>query len=162
MVAPFAGGPSRSLGLSPNAWSLVPTPDSRQLAYTTVDNSAGRDKPWPAEIRMRSIDGREDRLLLRFADSQVAQQDVLSLSADGKFLLYRDPSLEIRILNTQTLEHWPLVTAPPAGVNFEWADARWSPDGSFVILEGFSSQTSWRAVDGLSYEAVAKLTGKGR
>jgi hypothetical protein len=49
---------------------------------------------------------------------------------------------------------------PPAGIDFEWADARLAPDGTCLILDGYISKTTWRAYEGVTYDAVTKLIGQ--
>ena len=81
------------------------------------------------------------------------------MSRDGRFLLYQDPSVKMMMANVETGESWPLLRNPPAGVDFEWADANFSPDGTYVVLDGHISRSTWRAYDGITYDAVTKLIG---
>ena len=146
-------------------WSWVPSPDGHFLAYATVAD-APKDKPAPGDLRLRNLDTGSEGVLLKYSDTKDKgfENDPapLGFTADGKFLLFREPSLAIHILNLETLEHWPLLTAPPQGIDFDYAAVSWAPDGSFVVLEGRSSKSTWRRYDGVTYAAVTKLIGAGK
>jgi hypothetical protein len=85
----------------------------------------------------------------------------LDLSPDGRFLLYQDAEPSLRVINVETRESWPLAATYPSGVNVAYGPARWSPDGSYVIVQGASPPTTLRLSDGVTC-AVKRLAGSGR
>jgi hypothetical protein len=62
-------------------------------------------------------------------------------------------------MNIDTRESWPLLTSSPSGVTFADTLAQWASDGSYVLVEGRSSRTTWRYFEGVTYEAVKRLVG---
>jgi Tol biopolymer transport system component len=161
---PVAGGSGRLATTLPDDWwNQEFSRDGRLLAFSTVQqgSSPGRSV-WPGELRLRSLETGADSVLARFENSNEGNHAPLDLSTDGRFLVYRDADLRHRVMNIETRESWPLLTTPPAGVSFDYAPARWSPDGSYVVVEGYTSRTTWRAHDGVTYDAVRRLTGGGR
>jgi Tol biopolymer transport system component len=132
--------------------------DGRWLAYSTLDDSPGRGKPWPGDIRLRSLESGTERVLLKFADTKESTHAPLDLSSNGKFLVYQDPNFKLMVANCETGESWPLLTNPPADVDFEWPMVRWSPDGTFIAITGTTSRTTYRAYEGITHDAVTKVT----
>ena len=100
-----------------------------------------------------------ERIAVRFVDTDDGSQIPLDVSRDGRFLLYENPFGTIMMANVETAEYWPLFRNPPSGVAFTWAHAHFSPDGSYVVTDGWISRTTWRADDGVTYDAVAKIVG---
>jgi Tol biopolymer transport system component len=138
--------------------------DGKWLAYSTSDSSAAKGKPVPGDIRLRSLETGAERVLAKYADSHDAVHIALDFSPDAKLLLYADPLMVLNVMSLDTGESWPLVKGAPAGVVFDTDDgttARWSPDGSYVVVDGHGDRTSWRAFEGVTYDAVTKiLAGK--
>jgi len=101
-----------------------------------------------------------ERVIATYPDSHNAVHIALDFSSDAKFLLYSDPLMVLKIMNLDTGESSPLLTGAPSGVYFMTSDgpsAQWSPDGSFVVLDGHSDRTSWHAFDGVTYGAISRM-----
>jgi Tol biopolymer transport system component len=161
-IRPLTGGVAATTTVPiADWWGRAASADGRWLAYSTVDASPGRGKPWPGDIRVRSLDSGIERVLLKFADSNSASHAPLDLSADGKWLIYQDPKLTLRIADCETGESWPLLVNAPSEVDFEWPLVRWAPDGSFIVLSGTISRATYRAYEGIAQDAVTKaMTGR--
>jgi Tol biopolymer transport system component len=155
-IRPMAGGPERTIKIK-DWWDY--SVSGPWLAYSTADDSVGKGKPLPGDIRVRSIETGTERIAVKFADTDDGSQVSLDISPDGKFLLYQDPFGKVMMANVDTGESWPVLKNPPAGVDFEWADGRLSPDGTYLILEGYISKSTWRAYEGVTHDAVTKLIG---
>jgi hypothetical protein len=82
---------------------------------------------------------------------------VAPLASYGKLLLYNDPEKGQRIMNVDTRETWPLLSEPLAGVDIELFGAKWAPDGSYVLFNGYSQRSERRQWTGLTYDAVTRL-----
>ena len=158
VVRPIAGGPERVIHLD-NWWDHVVSTGGNWMAYTTGDDSAGRDKPMPGDIRVRSLETGAEKVIAKWADTNGGDHAPLEISADGRYLVYQDPSLKLFIANVESGQIWPLLTNPPAGVDFDNAGVHFSPDGSYLVIRGDISRSSWRAYNGVTYDAVTKILG---
>jgi Tol biopolymer transport system component len=156
-IRPIAGGTVRPIKID-GWWDF--SVSTQWLAYATVDESVAKGKPMPGDLRVRSIDTAVERVVVKFADTFGGSQSALDVSRDGRFLLYQDPVGKIMMANVETGESWLVPKTPPAGVDFDWADGRLSPDGTYVILDGDISKSTWRAYDGVTHDAVTKLIGQ--
>ena len=82
----------------------------------------------------------------------------MSWSPDGKYLVVnteRSPA----VWNVDTGESWPLhkdVNQPG------WDTGSWAPDGSFIALTQSTTRVERAAWDGVTAEAVARLSGATR
>jgi len=133
--------PSASVGDSLDG--LVATADGKTIAYSVVGKLT--------QIRSMNTDGTGERTLLESKDMLYP----VALSADGRFLLF-DPtygSETARVLNMATKESWELLKSWPL-----WdSEGSWAPDGSYFVVTTAVGLRTWRWVQGVNYEAVAKL-----
>jgi len=157
VLQPMSGGPERTIALPHDVNRFVFSSDARWLAYSTADVPDDRSKPAPGDIRLRSVDTDTERVLAKWVETSKAGEEPLAFSPDGRFLVYRDPSDTLFVMDVTTTESWPLLVNPPKGVNFDWPDVQWSPDGSFLVVTASSFAQSWRRYDGITYDAVTKL-----
>jgi hypothetical protein len=81
-------------------------------------------------------------------------------SPDGRRLLYFGGD-GLRVLDVASGQSWSIAgTADTDSV--EWDDARWGPDGSFIVLYRDSWRDEHRVFDGVTYNAVVKAMGAKR
>ena len=148
----------------PDGWEdFVLSRDGQLVAFGIVEprsaESRSAGKPIPGTLRVRNADGTNDRILAASADTKGGNLIPLAWSPSGKFLLYQDPDLNPLVMNVDTKESWPLLKNPPRDVIFDWPAASWSPDGSFIVIEGSTTIINWQRVEDITYETVTKLTG---
>ena len=133
------------------------TPDGQSVIFTT-ERDGGPGKVPQGDFRIRAFSGGEERVLMTFVDTDNAWNATpLSVSPNGRFLVYQDVKSALRIMDIETTKSWPLLLDPPAGVKFDWSDAEWAPDGSYLLLEGSQRHTTWRQFQGVTYDAVVKM-----
>jgi Tol biopolymer transport system component len=130
--------------------------DGSTLFYSTFDDKVPDGKPVRAEIRMRTLATGEEKVLATYANANIADY-VITITMHGKFLLYQDPDRVQRIMNVETLESWPLLNEPLAGVDLYGFGSKWAPDGSYILFMGDSRRIERRQWTGLTYDAVTKL-----
>jgi Tol biopolymer transport system component len=138
------------------------SPDGRLLVYAYETNlpgtKPGPNQPYLTGLRLKPLNGGPERELTRDQVTTDAGFVVPKcFSPDGKFVLYSDHTNTLRIMNVATAESWLFLDEKQGDVSFEWTDADWSPDGSFIVLTGTTTRTEWRAFDGLTYDAVTKI-----
>ena len=140
------------------------TPDGGSVIYSTADESGGRGRPIPGDIRIVPSAGGETRVLIKYDNSNGGSDHYpLQVSPNGKFLLYQDPQRALRVMNLETTESWPLLIDPPAGTGFGWPRGiAWSPDGSYVVFPGQQNRTKWRYIQGVTYNAVVRQMESGK
>jgi signal transduction histidine kinase len=134
--------------------SLLVSPDGTQIAYTVYRGHA--PAPTNAELRVMNTDGTGDRVLIPMAKDEPAPA---AWSHDNRFLLY-DPDYSgerARVLNVATGESWALLDEWPS---WDSEQGSWAPDGSFLVVTTFESRRVWQMLQGVTYEAVAKLMKK--
>jgi len=150
-------GAERVIEMPATSEGFTVSPDGRLLAYSTVDRTRSATV---GDIRVRPVDGGPERALIHFENGANNDFHVpLAFSPNGKYLIYRDTKPNLRVLDVQTTESWQLVADPPTGVDFGWSNVAWAPDGSFVLLTGWSTSTEWRSYEGLTKDAVVRLMG---
>jgi Tol biopolymer transport system component len=148
----------QKLPLPPGWFDYTAAQNGRVIAYSTTDEGPdGKKKPVPGETRLRSLDSNEDRTLLSYPDSKNGSHMTYEFSPDVRFLLYLNPSAEVRVVDTRSGESWPLLSNPPS--NAAWAaEPSWSPDGRFIVIGGSVGLDSLRVFT-VAYEAVTKAPG---
>ena len=153
----LADGTDRQFAM-PKDWDeYIVSPNGRFMAYSVI-NYGAQGKAIPGELRLRNLDGTNDRGLKTFADSK-GDLAPIAWSSNARFLMYQDPDLVLQIMDVDTRESWPFAK-PPAGAKFDWPSAHWSPDGSFVVLDGSMGGIRWNRVEGLTPEGIVKLLKK--
>jgi len=130
------------------------SPDGRQIAY-------GRILPGDArrpEMRVMTIDGRDDRLLLTSPSTGGWRSAgyPYDWSPDGRFLLYDEAPGALRVVDVGTGQSWAIAEAADTN-NQTWGNAQWAPDGSFIAITRQGSRDEYRAFEGVTYDAVVKL-----
>ena len=151
-------GTERDL-VMPKVWDeFIVSNDGRLMAYSQIDRSVPNGKPMPAQLRVRNVDGSNDRVVATFADSK-DRMFPLAWSPNGKYILFQDPGLLPSVVNVETGTSWPLVTAPPSGVLFDFPAVSWSADGSFIVMEGTAAQFRWNRIEDITLDSVLKLMG---
>ena len=145
----------------PEDWEdFLVSPNGQLIAYGFADWNVAAGKPMPGSLRLRNLDGTNDRSLADFADSKGGRVIPLAWSPNGQYVLYQDPNSMPRIIKLDTKESWPLAKAAPTGFEFDYPFAHWSTDGSFVVIEASSSIVRRERLENVTYDAVVKLTGK--
>ena len=154
-------------GLSNDWTSAEFSPDGRFLIYATRHaDEPGRDKSFSVDLRFKPLSGGPERVLAQhMSDPTKGDGEIVpkAVSGDGRFLLYSDFNRTLRVMNVETAESWPLLDERQGAVSFEDSNAHWSPDGSFIVLDGSTDRDEWRAFDGVTHDAVMTLmNGRGR
>ncbi|HEX5071352.1 MAG TPA: hypothetical protein VFV78_14145 [Vicinamibacterales bacterium] len=155
ILRPIAGGDEKVIHLD-NWWEYEGATGGNWISYSTADDSAA-NRPIPGDIRVRSLETGSEKIVAKWPDTKGGEHAPAALSADGRFLVYQDPNLKLWMTNVETGESWPLLKNPPADVDFEYASCHFAPDGSYVVIEGYISRSTWRAYNGVTYDAVTKL-----
>jgi Tol biopolymer transport system component len=128
------------------------SPDGKQIAYTVWRHSGPETR---TELRVMNIDGTGDRVLIPMGTDELAPA---AWSRDGRFILY-DPDYggeRARVLNVATGESWALLER---GLSWD-SEGSWAPDGSFLVVTTSESRRVWQMLEGITYDAVAKLMKK--
>jgi Tol biopolymer transport system component len=127
-----------------------------RIVYSTINDKLPDDVPMPEEFHMVESDGR-DTVILRIPNSRLGFAEPLSLSPNGRLLLYHEGDDRLMSLDLTTLQSQP-VGLP----NFQSAwRAHWSTDGRSILIESTVRRHAWRQFDGVTYDAVTKhINGK--
>jgi WD40 repeat protein len=132
-------------------------PDLSFVIFST-DREGPSKTPLQGDLRLRNFDGSGERVLITFPDvGDGSNHAPLSVSPNGKYLIYQDPKLVLHVMELATLKSWPLLVDPPAGIDFEHSNISWAPDGSYIVLDGSFSRTELRQITGVTYDAVVRL-----
>lgn len=130
------------------------SPDGQRIAY---GRWIGEGSSRRAEMRLVSIDGRDDRVLTTSPWTQARPSGFpYSWSPDGRLLLYDAAPGVVTVMDVQTGATWPIAEATD-GDGHEWAGAQWAPDGGFIVLFRSGWRGEYRLFQGVTYDAVTKL-----
>ena len=126
------------------------SPDGTQVAYARW---AGTGTARQLELHLMGIDGQGDHVL---APHGGAPYD---WSSDGRLLLYGGET--VRVADIRSGQSWPIGEATDSDTT-EWDDARFAPNGTFIVLQRDAWHDEYRRFDGLTYDAVIKAMNAKR
>ena len=112
-----------------------------------------------------SLDGVDLGILKAFPPRQACcPASPESWSPDNRFYAYSGPNGRHRVLDTKTGEDQPLFdhAADPSVDEWDFPSVRWSPDGTYVVVVGFSTRTETWLWEGVTYENVTRLMASKR
>lgn len=136
----------RTIVEAPNLGSFTTSPDGRWLAYS---RRQPQESGGASELHIRSLESQEDRVAMQSPSNGLSP---MTWSHNGRYLLYSH-GWDVRLLNVasgQTSMFLPALDHP------RWiGQARWAPDGSFVIIGG---ETEWKYPVGKVFEKIAAQT----
>ncbi len=126
------------------------SPDGAHVAYTRWVKTGNATRP---ELHLMTIDGQGDRVIAQPEGS-------VDWSSDSRRLLYFAEN-SLKVFDAVSGQSWSLAGTGDTDT-LEWDDARWGPDGSFIVLSRASRRDEHRVFDGLTYDAVVKAMGAKR